>query len=79
MRPRRFEREIDGLSISLEHYDWHGCTFKDCEILVSEGDFSLINCNFNACRLSLSGKAIAVTKVVELFSQGKPTKFIDKS
>ena len=78
MRPRRFEREIEGLSISLESYDWEGCKFKDCTILVSEGDFSLVDCSFGDCRLSLSGKAVAVAKVVELFSQGKPTKLIDK-
>lgn len=78
MRPRRFEREIDGLPVSLEHHDWQGCTFKDCEILVSEGDFSLVNCKFDACRLSLSGKAQAVARVVELFSQGGPPKFIEK-
>lgn len=78
MRPRRFEREIEGLSVSLEGYDWEGCTFKDCEILVSEGDFSLISCHFKDCKLALSGKAAGIGKVIELFSQGKPLKLLDK-
>lgn len=76
MRQRRFEREIEGLSISLESYDWEGCTFKDCEILITDGDFSLVNCHFDDCRLKLSGKAVAIAKVIELFSQGKPLKLI---
>lgn len=45
--------------------------------MVSEGDYSLVNCSFYGCRLSLSGKATAVAKVVELFSQGKPLKIIE--
>lgn len=78
MRPRRFEREIEGLSVSLEGYDWEGCTFKNCEILMSKGDFSLIRSHFNNCRLSLSGGAVAVAQVLELFSQGKPLKLLNK-
>lgn len=77
MRPRRFEREIEGLSVSLEGYDWEGCTFKNCEILVSEGNFSLINDSFVGCRLTLSGKAAGIGKVIELFSQGKPLNLVE--
>ncbi len=42
LRPRRFERTIEGLSVAIDGYDWEGCTFKDCEIILSEGDVSLV-------------------------------------
>ena len=77
MRPKRFEREIEGLSVSLDGYDWEGCRFKNCEILISQIDFSLIGCHFDGCRLTLSGKAAALANVLQLFSGGS-LKIIDK-
>jgi len=78
MRQLRLERTVEDLSVSLEGYDWQGCTFRNCEILVTEGDFSLVGCDFANCHLTLSGKAEAIAKVVELFMQGKPIKFLQK-
>ena len=68
VRSLRLGRKFEGISISLEGYDFQECTFTDCEILVSEGDFSLIDNTFNHCRLTLSGRAVAVAKLIELFS-----------
>lgn len=68
MRSLRLGRKFEGISISLDGYDFKECNFTDCEILVSEGDFSLIDNEFNSCRLTLSGKAAAVAKLIELFS-----------
>ena len=78
MRPRRFEREITGLSIAVDGFDWYSVTFKDCEIILREGDLIMDDCHFLNCRLTLSGKAEAVARIVALFSQGKPIKFTTK-
>ena len=78
MRPRRFGRELEGLSIAVDGYDWEDSTFKDCEIILAQGDLSMVNCRFHNCYLTLTGKAEAVGKVIALFMQGKPIKFIKK-
>lgn len=78
MRQRRFGRTLEGLSISVDGYDWEECNFKDCEIILAEGDLSMAGCNFRDCRLTLRDKALAVGKIIELFMKGKPVKFINK-
>lgn len=78
MRQTRFERTIDDISVNLDGYSWQNCTFGNCEIIVSIGDYDLINCRFNNCRLTLRENAIAIAKVIEMFTGGKHLKFIDK-
>jgi hypothetical protein len=78
MRPRRIGREIEGLSVAIDGYDWEDCIFKDCEIVLSKGDLSMVNCHFHDCRLVLRDYALVVGKIIELHMQGKPINFIKK-
>jgi hypothetical protein len=78
VRETRFDRTIENVSVNIDGFSWQNCTFNNCEIVVSKGDYDLINCHFNHCRLSLRDNAIAVAKVIELFMGGQPLKFIDK-
>ncbi len=78
MRPTRFQRTIEDISIELDGYSWQSCTFKNCEIILSKGDCDVVGCTFDNCRLTLLDKALGIAKIIALFSQGKPIKFIEK-
>ncbi len=78
MRSRRFGRELLGLSIAVDGYDWEECIFRDCEIILSEGNLSMLNCSFHNCHLTLQGPAEAIGRIIALFMQGKPLKFLEK-
>jgi hypothetical protein len=54
--------------IMLDFNRWRNCTFRNCNIIVKYGEFDLVSCNFDKCRLTLNGNAVAVMKVCELFS-----------
>jgi len=53
--------------IKLDFTRWKECTFKGCNIIVKHGEFDLVNCHFENCKLTLDGNAIAIIKVCKLF------------
>ena len=60
-----------GERVRLDYTSWNGCIFKECEIVAVVGDFDLINCEFHGCKLSLSGNASTIAKLMYVFYPDK--------
>lgn len=58
--------------VKLDFTRWKNCTFKNCNIIVKYGEFDLVGCHFDKCKLTLEGNAITVMEVSKLFSQRTP-------
>ncbi len=53
--------------IKLDFTRWKECTFKNCNIIVKYGEFDLVGCNFDKCKLTLDGNAVSILKVCKMF------------
>ena len=71
MRPQMKENFYEDSSVSLDGFDWIGCSFKNCELVINEGDFSFMNNHITDCRLKFGGNAVAILSMLELFYPGK--------
>jgi hypothetical protein len=60
---------LENQDVKLDFTRWKNCTFRNCNIIVKYGEFDLVGCHFDKCRLTLDGNAIAVMEVCKLFSQ----------
>jgi hypothetical protein len=58
---------FENQDIKLDFTRWKNCTFRNCRILIKYGEFDLVDCHFDTCRLVLEGNAIAIIKVCKLF------------
>jgi hypothetical protein len=62
------EAEVfENQDIKLDFTRWKSCTFKHCNIIVKYGEFDLVDCHFDDCRLSLDGNAVTILKICKLF------------
>jgi hypothetical protein len=52
--------------VDLEKSAFQKCSFINCEIYADKGNFSLVNCNFSNCKLSLGKSAAAIAKLLRL-------------
>jgi hypothetical protein len=64
---------FENQDIKLDFTRWKNCTFRGCTIIVKDGEFDLVDCRFENCRLSLIGNAVAIIKVCKLFFPEIPT------
>jgi len=53
--------------VKIDFTRWKNCTFRNCNIIVKYGEYDLVDCKFDGCRLTLEGNAIAIIKVCKLF------------
>jgi hypothetical protein len=58
---------FENQDIKLDFTRWRKCIFKGCNILVKSGEFDLVDCSFENCKLTLLGNAIAIIKVCKIF------------
>lgn len=58
---------FENQDIKIDFTRWKNCTFRECTIVVKYGDFDLVDCHFDKCKLSLIGNAIAIIKICKLF------------
>jgi hypothetical protein len=58
---------FEGQDIFLDGHTWKQCTFTNCNIIMERGEFDLVGCSFNGCRLSARGGAMTILKVAKLF------------
>jgi len=68
---RERDKVFIGESIRLDYSRWENCVFKDCEIITLTGDFDLVNCDFQNCKLTLEGNAQTIAKLMHLFFPDK--------
>lgn len=61
------DRIFTNQDIYFDGHSWNKCTFKNCNIIVERGDFDAVYCNFDGCRLTAKGGAIAIIKLGKLF------------
>jgi len=57
-------------TINLEGYEWIGCTFNECDLIVERGNFRVFPLNsqtFNRCRLIPQGGAVNLTEIGNYF------------
>lgn len=57
--------------IRLDYSRWVNCVFKGCEIVAITGDFELIGCDFQNCKLILEGEAQNVARLMYIFYPDK--------
>ncbi len=62
------EELFENQDVKLDFSRWKKCTFKNCNIIVKYGEFDLVGCHFDNCKLTLEGNAIAIMEVCKLFS-----------
>ena len=53
--------------VKLDFTRWKECTFKNCNIIIKHGEFDLVGCHFDTCKLSLQGNAITILQVCKMF------------
>lgn len=71
---KTIKREFRSEQVALDFHTYESCTFVGCE-LVYHGytGFNLINCNFQNCRISLTGPAGAGLQFLSVFrNSGDP-------
>ncbi len=64
--------EFNDQDIRLDGKSWFSCLFYNCNIIMEIGDFEIVDCEFNGCKLTAKGNAIAILKVAKLFFPGIP-------
>ena len=65
------EKVFVGQSVRLDYSRWVNCVFKECEIIAKTGDFDLIGCDFQNCKLILKGEAKTIARLMYLFYPDK--------
>lgn len=58
---------FENQDVKLDFTRWRNCTFKKCVIIIAHGEFDLVGCNFDDCRLSVVGNAATVIQVAKMF------------
>ena len=58
---------FENQDVKLDFTRWKNCTFRNCNIIVKHGEFDLVGCNFDKCRLTLNGNAVAILTIAKLF------------
>lgn len=53
--------------IYLDEHSWFDCKFINCRIIIERGEFDLIQCSFDTCKLIAKGNAISIIKLLKLF------------
>lgn len=53
--------------IYLDLHSWFDCKFHSCNIIIERGDFDVVNCTFENCRLTAKGNAVAILKLIKIF------------
>ena len=54
--------------IYFDGHSWVDCKFDNCNIIIERGEFDVFNCEFNRCKLTPKGNAIAILKMAKLIS-----------
>ncbi len=67
---KKHELILKEQDVTLDGHQWTGCTFENCNIIVSNGDFVFSNNTVKNCRLTLAGNAINVASMIEAFYPG---------
>ncbi len=65
-------------TINIDGYHFEGCTFKRCVIETNRGEFNLVSCGFEGCRLSLGGNALSIAILLKMFFGDRPIFFEEK-
>ena len=61
-----------GDDIYLDGHSWFDCEFINCKIIFERGEFDLIQCSFDGCKLVAKGNAISIIKLLRLFHPDIP-------
>ena len=63
VRNQTFKNE----DIYLDGHSWFKCKFHNCNIIIERGEFDVVQCEFQDCKLTAKGNAISMLKIVKLF------------
>ena len=61
--------------IDLDFTHWEKCSFINCKIHTTYGIFKLMNNDFSDCKLSLSGPAETIARLIQEFFKDRPIFF----
>ena len=59
-------------TVDLENRWFEKCSFVKCVICADRGNFSLVDCDFSECKLSLGKYAVTIAKLLKLFYPDTP-------
>jgi hypothetical protein len=63
-------KTFDSEKIELDGKRFENCDFKNCLVMVEQGDTRLINCRIDNCKLLLQGNAYTIGQIITLFTKG---------
>ena len=55
--PKYVNNFFGGQTLVLDGSEWRSCQFRQCRIVISRGNFSLVDCTFDSCRFEFGGEA----------------------
>lgn len=58
---------IENQEIKLDFTRWKKCVFNKCNIIVKYGEFDIVDCGFNDCKITFDGNALVIMKFAKLF------------
>jgi len=63
--------------IELDGKYFENCRFKDCLIVLEQGETDIRGSSFLNCKLLLRGNAYTIGKIIKLFTGKSPLKVLD--
>ncbi len=67
-------KTFDSEKVELDGKRFENCDFKNCLVIVEQGDTRLINCRIDNCKLLLKGNAYTIGQIITLFTRGGSLK-----
>lgn len=53
--------------VYLDGHNWFNCKFYNCNIIIERGEFDVVQCTFDGCKLVAKGNAVSILKIARLF------------
>lgn len=70
---RIFKKEV----VELDGHSFKNCEFRECMIVLRQGDTELKSCRIQNCRLILKDNALNVGKIIAMFTGKGPLRVVD--
>jgi hypothetical protein len=64
---------FENQDIKLDFSQWKKCTFRECNLIVKYGEFDLVECSFQSCRITFVDNAKNILRICKLFYPETPT------
>jgi hypothetical protein len=69
-------KKFQGKQVELDGAEFSRCEFRDCLIVLEQGETQIRDCRFYNCKLMLRGNAYAIAKIITAVTGSKPLKIL---